>query len=419
MKKLVLSVMLLSFYGYSHAQLGHLKNKINQKMNEKIDQGVDEAVDGPKKEQKTKTEKETAQPAAAETGEVTATATTQKAAAPAFKSYSKFDFLPGEKVIAFDDFSTDNIGDFPAKWNTNGSGEVVNISSAPGKWFAMSQSAYYRPDYITSLPENFTIEFDLAIADEQNSGAFIVQLGRARAANDLNPTSSGLEIHFISSGDNYMTISNWCYSDAECSKITILSNTNDYHFNDAGEKFRVSLWRQKQRLRVYVNETKVFDAPRILDGSQTLNCLDFRTNANKTGNYAFVSNLRVAAGAPDTRNKLMTEGKFVTSGITFDVNSDKIKPESYGVLKEIATVLTENAGVKVKIVGHTDSDGDDAKNLELSNKRAVAVKNTLSKEFAIDAARLTTDGKGETQPLTPNTTAEAKANNRRVEFLKQ
>ena len=115
----------------------------------------------------------------------------------------------------------------------------------------------------------------------------------------------------------------------------------------------------------------------------------------------------------------MTEGKFVTRGILFDVNSDKIKPESSGALKDIANVLKENAGVKVKIVGHTDSDGDDKANMTLSEKRAAAVKNHLVKEYGIDEASLTTEGKGESELADKNPTPEGKANNRRVEFIKQ
>ena len=102
----------------------------------------------------------------------------------------------------------------------------------------------------------------------------------------------------------------------------------------------------------------------------------------------------------------------------FDVNSDQIKAESNGVLKEIATVLQENPTVKVKIIGHTDSDGDAILNLDLSKKRAMAVKTALSTVFGIDTSRLETDGKGASQPSEPNTTPQGKANNRRVEFIK-
>ena len=96
-----------------------------------------------------------------------------------------------------------------------------------------------------------------------------------------------------------------------------------------------------------------------------------------------------------------------------------MKGESYGTLKEIAGVLTEKAGMKVQIVGHTDSDGDDAANLDLSKRRASSVKTLLVSEFKIDGGRMDIDGKGETQPIDKNDNAAGKANNRRVEFIKK
>jgi outer membrane protein OmpA-like peptidoglycan-associated protein len=87
-------------------------------------------------------------------------------------------------------------------------------------------------------------------------------------------------------------------------------------------------------------------------------------------------------------------------------------------MKEIATILKENPAVKIKIIGHTDSDGDDAKNLDLSKRRSISVKNALVNEYGIEALRLDTDGKGETEPISDNTTAEGKAKNRRVELIK-
>ena len=92
--------------------------------------------------------------------------------------------------------------------------------------------------------------------------------------------------------------------------------------------------------------------------------------------------------------------------------------ESGSVLKEIATILQENPTVRVKIIGHTDSDGADAANLSLSQKRAIAVKTALSSFYGIDASRIETDGKGESVPLNKNANASEKAQNRRVEFIK-
>jgi len=178
---------------------------------------------------------------------------------------------------------------------------------------------------------------------------------------------------------------------------------------------------QKSRLRVWINAQKIFDIPRAINTDSRLNAIFFKMNSS---NYKddeiglFLSNIKVATGLPDTRHKLIEEGKFSTTGILFDVNAATIKPESNGVLKEIADVLKNSSGIKVKIIGHTDSDDSDAANLELSKKRAEAVKNALINDFGIDASALDTDGKGESQPVADNKTREGKAQNRRVEFVK-
>ena len=77
--------------------------------------------------------------------------------------YSKFDFVPGDKLLFFDDFSKDYIGDFPSKWNTNGSGEVVTINDTSEKWFTIlpGYNTIYIPD--VKLPEEYTIEFDVLV----------------------------------------------------------------------------------------------------------------------------------------------------------------------------------------------------------------------------------------------------------------
>jgi outer membrane protein OmpA-like peptidoglycan-associated protein len=87
-------------------------------------------------------------------------------------------------------------------------------------------------------------------------------------------------------------------------------------------------------------------------------------------------------------------------------------------LKGIADILNEVPDVKVKIVGHTDADGADAANLDLSKRRAASVKAELVKSFNVKGDRLVTDGMGESQPVAPNDTPANKAMNRRVEFIK-
>jgi OOP family OmpA-OmpF porin len=78
------------------------------------------------------------------------------------KVYSKYDFVAGEKVVALEDFSQSTLGDFPLRWNTNGSAEVVNLDGQNENWLEIAPKTTLLPEFINSLPENFTLEFDLA-----------------------------------------------------------------------------------------------------------------------------------------------------------------------------------------------------------------------------------------------------------------
>jgi outer membrane protein OmpA-like peptidoglycan-associated protein len=341
----------------------------------------------------------------------------QTPAKVSMKAYSKFDFIPGEKVIALEDFGQDAVGDFPAKWNTNASGEIVNIDGNTYKWLQLPTQGIFYPEFVNELPDNFTAEFDMMISenfDNNGSGLKVIfpELSQRNLMFDQHFNKEprvNFDIHPTPDGTG---ISNaWVFDKTQ---NMILDNKIEIKWRK-NEPNRVSIWRQKSRVRLYINETKVWDLPKAFISDVKYSLL-FATYTN--GGLPYVSNLRVAVGAPDTRSKLLTEGKLVTRGILFDVNSDKLKPESYGVLKEIGTVLKENPAVKVKIIGHTDSDGDDARNLDLSKRRAAAVKNALSTEFGIAATQMETDGKGESEPSEPNTTPQGKANNRRVEFIK-
>jgi len=115
---------------------------------------------------------------------------------------------------------------------------------------------------------------------------------------------------------------------------------------------------------------------------------------------------------------LAKHGRAVVYGIYFDFASDRIKPESQPVLAEIASVLRKNPTWSLSVEGHTDSIGGDAANLDLSKRRAAAVRQALAAQHKIDAKRLDTSGYGASRPKDNNATLEGRARNRRVELVK-
>jgi outer membrane protein OmpA-like peptidoglycan-associated protein len=126
-----------------------------------------------------------------------------------------------------------------------------------------------------------------------------------------------------------------------------------------------------------------------------------------------------ASGGAAALEKSLSESETVDLySIYFSFNSDEIRDESEPTLNEIAEVLRKHTDWKLRVAGHTDGIGNDEKNLDLSKRRSVAVKDALVKRYKIDAGRLSTTGFGKSQPKDTNDTIEGRARNRRVELMK-
>lgn len=330
---------------------------------------------------------------------------------------SNFDFEPGNKVLYFDNFERLEIGDFPVEFNTNASGEIVNISGKNGKWLSMTKNGAFIPESIKELPDNFTLEFEVGLLGDPTNNYSGFALNFTTDKNSLfkdNFFSKGSSVLYLHPGGDLASFE--ILQTTNTDKITNEIPMSQWSVNE--NRFaKISIWRQKGRLRVYVNEDKLIDAPRFFAESKPYHLAFSRRFFQKC--ELVMTNIRFAVAGEDNRSKLITEGRLVTTGIQFDINSDVIKPESGIVLKEMAETLQENPTVSIKIIGHTDSDGDANTNLILSQKRALAVKNALINFYGINASRIATDGKGESEPVQSNNTASGKAQNRRVEFIKQ
>jgi outer membrane protein OmpA-like peptidoglycan-associated protein len=175
------------------------------------------------------------------------------------------------------------------------------------------------------------------------------------------------------------------------------------------------MWVQNGRVRFYVNGDRVFDFNQVEISDIASLDINFWTRETTMA----LRRVRFAESTPDFSQTIASSGKFVTHGILFDTDSDRVKPESAAVIQSIAKGLMQATDLNFEIDGHSDSTGNAAHNMDLSKRRAEAVKSILVSQFNIDAGRLTTAGFGSSKPLDSNSTPAGKANNRRVEFVRK
>lgn len=395
-----------------------IERKVERKTEEKTSEVMDTILNSNKKEKRKKKRKNRKRNNSSSNKNSTENNTTSNR-----NINSKQDFVSGSEAIYTDTFKNDAIGDFPVTWNTNSSGEIITFNNSNTKWLQLDLGAF-TPDGVTEIPENCTIEFDLTVSDNFNSYSDGITLNIFEAKNKnkdfmqwsrFKAGKNGVRLrlkpkNFEKTGETAIQT----YVDNQ----KILDNKkNTDQFNLKNNIItHVALWRQKNRLRVYLNGQKVWDIPRAFS-SANYNAISFYTSG-KNDEHFYITNLRIAKAGKDLRKALLENGKFITNDINFDVNKAIIKPNSYKTLNKIGELLSENPDLAIKIIGHTDSDGSTQANQKLSEKRAEAIKDYLIKNFSIDASRLETIGKGESEPIESNATPEGKAKNRRVEFVK-
>jgi len=335
------------------------------------------------------------------------------------------DFVPGNKVLYSDTFVNDAIGDFPVTWNTNASAEVVTFEGDDTRWLQLANSGQFTPDGITDIPENSTLEFDLYVGEAYNyysAGLWINLVEVKDRAKDFTKWSRfsadkngvRLWLHPVSA---HRTTGRTHISN-QIDGANVIKNGKDFDkFTRSTNLVHVAIWRQKTRIRVYIDDNKVWDIPRAF-GNANYSSLVFGTGSGKDDALFYVANLRLAVAGEDKRHALLETGKFETNEILFDVGKATIQASSYSILDELGKLLETNNDFSIRIVGHTDADGAAEKNQTLSELRAKSVKEYLTDNFAIKGNRLVPEGKGSSAPVASNDSDMGKRKNRRVEFIK-
>ena len=346
-------------------------------------------------------------------------------------AYRKFGFVRGSNIIYQYAFEEVELGDYPKSWMTDAGGDVTTLSAFPGKWLRSTEQANNFVDFIKEYPMNFTLEFDV-ISDAKDDGDYNsidIHLVSTIGEKDFNKTISqeevsGFKIELNLTGHYANYYNYWRFNDSTNSTFINISAPGLFNLNTEelqSKVVHVSLVRQNSRLTMYINTNRVFDIRNAFASNTKINNLNFLTYSKLYGKESglYFSNIILAETASDTRKDLFVDGKYVTNSILFETNSDKIQPASLSSIGVVAEYLKANPTVKLKVVGHTDNVGQDAANLDLSARRAKSVVKELVEYHKIDASRLTSEGKGESQPIGNNETLEGRAKNRRVEFIKQ
>jgi outer membrane protein OmpA-like peptidoglycan-associated protein/curli biogenesis system outer membrane secretion channel CsgG len=321
----------------------------------------------------------------------------------------KAEFVPGDKIIFFDDFS-DMVGDEPPPhWKIRGATPELRVAEDTRELAFIGDRYEIYPN-LTGLPKNFTMEMDLlcekgAVLNANGCGGINWYFHDKTGRVELLRIWVGMDRATEDQKNIEWRLGLWTDKEALGTKTLV---------TDWKKLVKLAMWVQNGRIRFYVNGDRVFDFNQVELGEIASLQVSFWSHDTT---MAF-RRVRFAETAPDFGQVITSSGKFVTHGILFDTDSDRVKPESAAVLQQIARGLTQNPDLNVEIDGHTDSTGIAAHNLDLSKRRAEAVKNILVRQFNIDAGRLSTNGFGSSKPVDSNNTPQGKAQNRRVEFVR-
>lgn len=330
-------------------------------------------------------------------------------------NWNKYDFVPGEQIIFEDNQQGEQNGEFPGKWDlVGGTVENAQLNSENVIMFIKMGAFLNKMGIVPMiknpvkdyLPEEFTIEFDAYF--EQNL-----------------PSNNLYRVYLYDAKNQKDKIDSKIYTSIDITQQTIKCGdasgaypSTDYShnkpFNVVNPGWRhVAISFNKRALKVYLDDARIINVPNVAFDPMGLTLLFDARNEKK----GYIKNIRIAKGAVPLYDKLLTDGKFVTTGIKFDVNKSIIKPESMGTINFVVKLMQDHPELKFSIEGHTDSDGDEASNLKLSEERARAVLDRLV-SLGISKERLSSKGHGESKPVAGNDKPEGKAQNRRVEFVK-
>jgi OOP family OmpA-OmpF porin len=314
------------------------------------------------------------------------------AAAPAASAagsgaWLNYDFVPGSRTIFYEDFSGDAVGDFPARMKlSDGNLEVANVKGQ--KLLRVSEAGVIFIVLPEKLPDRFTVE----------------------AIYHSPATAKPMAIYTGGNKNRFGCFPSSAFVDAEAKSGMKATAKAPAGFVSC--RFTVDT----RYVRGYIDSVRTANAPGVTIART--DSLYLQLPSGTDNDPTLLASIRVADAGPKLFDVLSAKGRASTHGIVFEDGTDHIRGESTPTLAEIAEILKTHGPLSLTIEDHSDNAGTPAASKALSEKRAVAVKQFLVSKYGIASTRLKTAGLGGTKPVSQNTTAEGRQNNRRIDLVK-
>ena len=321
--------------------------------------------------------------------------------------WANYEFVPGERVLFVHDFEGTRVGNFPSRLGyiagnldvvQLGEGDEANRVLRVGESDTRGGNGCFTISLPETLPERFTLEFRTMTTDPQlRDGIDLFSDGSDDTPDPrcTYPPQTQLQAGTRSVGLFWPGVNE--------------STGSDYGANEWGS---YALGCDGAYCKLFVNGVRKANVPRW--EFPRADALHVFMNVYRHSLY--IDDLRIAEGGQRSLyDDLEADGEISTTAIRFDTGSATLRPESGGYLAQVVEMMEQHPDLRLEVQGHTDADGSDATNQSLSERRAAAVAAYLAGQ-GIDRGRMTTVGFGESQPAASNTTAEGKAQNRRVVF---
>ena len=275
MHKRFIAVLIVLLPFAAPAQLNRFinkaKSKVDQRVDNKVDREMDKTLDAIEGKPTTTTTASTgsSQPAKQEA-----------AKEEGVKAFSKFDFVPGERVIYAEDFSQDAVGELPLTWNSSGKGEVMTLNSQQGKWLRIYENNTYLSGNQKTFGENYTIEFDLMFYFEPKVKGWVLpgwSFGLF-SSGEVDPADNSLLQEQGKFNNTEVTFGFGSYRNAYVESEAERRRTfvsDKMELGDVLSSFNkvvhYSIQVQKTRFRLWIDDRKVFDIPRAINTKDTMN----------------------------------------------------------------------------------------------------------------------------------------------------